>query len=240
MNDAGSPNHPVELKDTVKPVNPINYANRVNAVNLDGAPPASIAGEDVAAHPEFRHLSSIAGIAVDLRYATPNNFAGRDLYGSYDCAWLHRDAAAALESVVAWLRVMRPGVMPLVLDALRPQRVQQQLWDLLDGTGLQMYLADPARGSIHSYGMAVDLTLLDAAGRELDMGTGFDDMTARSHPRLERDFLASGELMPIQVANRQLLRDAMGQAGFVGIHTEWWHFDCGDRDLVRQHFSRVL
>jgi D-alanyl-D-alanine dipeptidase len=200
----------------------------------------TIASEDIAGDPAFRHLSTIAGIAVDLRYATPNNFVGRDLYSPYDCAWLHVDAAAALERVVGWLAHKRPGATPLVLDALRPQRVQQQLWDALEGTGLQMYLAHPARGSIHSYGMAVDLTILDEDGRELDMGTGFDDMTELSHPALEDRFLHSGALTPAQVANRRLLRDAMFQAGFVGINTEWWHFDCGDRNLVRQTFRRVL
>ena len=200
----------------------------------------TIASEDVAGHPAFRHLSTIAGIAVDLRYATPDNFVGRDLYSPYDCAWLHRDAAAALERVVAWLKERRPDCMPLVLDALRPQRVQQQLWDALAGTDLQMYLADPKRGSIHSFGMALDVTLVDEAGRELDMGTGFDDMTLLSHPALEARFLASGELTTAQAANRQLLRDAMFQAGFVGINTEWWHFDCGDRNVVRRTFRRVL
>jgi D-alanyl-D-alanine dipeptidase len=200
----------------------------------------TIASEDIAGHPEFRHLSTIAGIAVDLRYATPDNFVGRDLYSPYDCAWLHRDAAAALEQVVAWLKERRPGCTPLVLDALRPQRVQQQLWDALAGTGLQMYLANPQRGSIHSFGMALDITILDEQGRELDMGTGFDDMTERSHPALEQRFVASGELTADQIANRQLLRDAMFQAGFVGINTEWWHFDCGDRNRVRETFRRVL
>ena len=200
----------------------------------------TVASEEIAGSPEFRHLSSIAGIQVDLRYATDNNFVGRDLYSPYDCAWLHVDAASALEKVVAWLAARRPDLTPLVLDALRPQRVQQQLWDALEGTGLQMYLANPERGSIHSYGMALDITLLDADGRELDMGTGFDDMTNRSHPALEEGFLQAGQLTEAQVANRRLLRDAMLQAGFLGINTEWWHFDCGDRELVRRSFRRVL
>jgi D-alanyl-D-alanine dipeptidase len=200
----------------------------------------TLASEDIAGSPEFRHLSTIAGIVVDLRYATSNNFVGHDLYSPFDCAWLHRDAAKALEQVVAWLAQRRPGCTPLVLDALRPQRVQQQLWDSLEGTGLQMYLADPIRGSIHSYGMALDLTILDEHGRELDMGTGFDDMTDLSHPALEESFLARGELTELQVANRRLLREAMFEAGFVGINTEWWHFDCGDRNVVRETFRRVL
>ncbi len=208
--------------------------------STEAVPGPTVASEDIAADPAFRHLSTIAGIAVDLRYATPYNFVGRDLYSPYDCAWLHRDAAAALERAVAWLRARRPGHALLVLDALRPQRVQQQLWDALAGTELRMYLADPQRGSIHSFGMALDITVLDDAGRELDMGTGFDDMTELSHPALEARFLASGALSPAQAANRQLLRDAMFQAGFVGINSEWWHFDCGDRNLVRSTFRRVL
>ena len=200
----------------------------------------TVASEDIAGSEEFRHLSTIDGIAVDLRYAGADNFVGRDLYSPFDCAWLHRDAAAALEQVVAWLAQQRPGYTALVLDALRPQRVQEQLWEALAGTELQMYLANPERGSIHSFGMALDITILDEAGRELDMGTGFDDMTDRSHPALEMQFLARGEITAAQVANRQLLREAMFQAGFQGISTEWWHYDCGDRNVVRQTFRRVL
>ena len=200
----------------------------------------TVTSEEIATSPEFRHLSTVAGVDVDLRYASADNFVGRDLYSPFDCAWLHRDAAAALERVVAWLKLARPGATVLVLDALRPQRVQQQLWDALAGTELQMYLANPERGSIHSFGMALDLTILDESSRELDMGTGFDDLTERSHPALEPLLLARGEITLAQVANRQLLRDAMSQAGFQGISTEWWHYDCGDREVVRGTFRRVL
>jgi D-alanyl-D-alanine dipeptidase len=200
----------------------------------------TIRSEDIASSPDFRHLSTIAGIAVDLRYAGPDNFVGRDLYTPLDCAWLHRDAAAAVERVVAYLAQRAPGHRILLLDALRPHRVQEQLWAALAGTDLQMYLAPPERGSIHSFGMAVDITILDPSGRELDMGTGFDDMTELSHPVLEARHLASGDLSAAQIAHRQLLRDAMFQAGFVGINSEWWHFDCGDRVLVRRDFTKVL
>ncbi|WP_426166713.1 M15 family metallopeptidase [Pseudoduganella sp. R-34] len=196
--------------------------------------------EDVLGNPDFRHLATIAGIAVDLRYAGPDNFVGRDLYSPLDCAWLHRDAAAAIERVVAYLARRAPGYKALLLDALRPHRVQEELWQALAGTSLQMYLAPPERGSIHSFGMAVDITILDPSGQELDMGTGFDDMTELSHPVLEARHLASGELTAAQVANRQLLRDAMFQAGFAGINSEWWHFDCGDRVLVRRDYTKVL
>jgi D-alanyl-D-alanine dipeptidase len=200
----------------------------------------TIRNEDVPSSPDYRHLSSIAGIAIDLRYATPDNFVGRDLYSPHDCAWLHRDAAAALEKAVAWLAERRPGCKLLVLDALRPQRVQEQLWAALQGTELLGYLAEPTRGSIHSFGMAVDITILDQQGRELDMGTGFDDLSELSHPALEQKMLARGALTAAQIANRELLRGAMFQSGFAGINSEWWHFDCGDRVQVRASFTRVL
>lgn len=201
---------------------------------------ASLQLEAVGSDPQFRHLSSIAGIAVDLRYATPDNFVGRDLYSPIDCAWLHRDAAAALERAVAWLAAQRPDHHLLVLDALRPQRVQQQLWDALQGTELLGYIAEPSRGSIHSFGMALDITIVGPDGRELDMGTGFDDLSERSHPALELALLEKGEITQEHVEHRRLLRDAMFQAGFFGINSEWWHFDCGDRVLVRQTYTRVL
>ena len=98
--------------------------------------------ETIAANPDFRPLASIAGIGVELRYATPNNFVGRDLYSPIDCAWLHRNAAEGLEKSVSWLQQERPALRPLVLDALRPQRVQEQLWEALQGTDLLGYLAN--------------------------------------------------------------------------------------------------
>ena len=195
--------------------------------------------EDIASNADFRRLSTIAGIAVDLRYAGADNFIGFDLYGSLDCAWLHHLAAEGLERAVAFLAREAPGHRLLVLDALRPHRVQVRLWDYLEGTDLRQYIADPARGSIHSFGMAVDVTLLGPDGRELDMGTGFDEMRELSHPRLETEHLARGELTPQQVRNRRLLRDALCGNGFQGIDNEWWHFDMLDRRHVRAHFTRV-
>ena len=200
----------------------------------------AISCEAIASDGAFRPLASVAGIAIDLRYATPDTFGGRDLYTPLDCAWLHQEAAAALELAVDWLASRWPGYRLLVLDALRPQRVQEQLWLALQGTDLLGYIAEPGRGSIHSFGMAVDLTILDDAGCELDMGTAFDDLSERSHPVLEPELLASGALTATQTGNRQLLRDAMAHAGWVGINTEWWHFDCGDRERVRASYTRVL
>ncbi len=139
--------------------------------------PEAIPCEAIPTHPDFRHLSSIAGIKVDLRYQSVDNFVGRDLYSPLDCAWLHRDSAAGLEAAVASLTKTHADYTLLVLDALRPQRVQEALWAALEGTELRMYLANPVVGSIHSYGMAIDITIVDRHGHELDMGTPFDDLT---------------------------------------------------------------
>ena len=195
--------------------------------------------EDIADDPAFRRLSKVHGVAVDLRYAGTNNFAGIDLYGALDCAWLRAEAAAGLEAAAAWVAQRHPGWRLLVLDALRPQRVQEAIWRDAVGTHLEHYFANPQRGSIHSFGMAVDVTLLDASGREADMGTAFDEMTPASHPALHAQHLASGVLSAAQVQARTQLHEAMAQGGFEGIANEWWHFDHGDRERVRRLLPRI-
>ena len=87
--------------------------------------------------------------------------------------------------------------------------------------------------------MALDATIVDAEGRELDMGSGFDEMTELSHPKLEARHLASGALTPTQHRARELLRGALGAGGFRGIDNEWWHFEMLDREHLRRHFARV-
>jgi D-alanyl-D-alanine dipeptidase len=186
------------------------------------------------------HLSTITGIAVDIRYAGTNNFAARNFYGSLDCAWMRRPAAEGLAQAAQWLAQQRPGHRLLVLDALRPQRVQEAIWADVHGTHMAAYFADPRRGSIHSFGMAVDVTLLDPQGRECDMGSGYDEMNLRSHPSLESRHLALGVLKAEHLVHRGWLYAAMAAGGFVGISTEWWHFDHGDRERVRQEMQRVV
>jgi D-alanyl-D-alanine dipeptidase len=149
-------------------------------------------------------------------------------------------SGTGLEVAAAWLQAQRPGWRILVLDALRPQRVQESIWLDVAGTPAQEYFANPERGSIHSYGMAVDATLLAPDGSEADMGTGFDEMSLASHPALHDQHLASGRLARAQVAERECLLQAMQQGGFAGIPNEWWHFDHGDRDRVRRELPRIV
>ena len=202
--------------------------------------PLTLRVEDLALSPDFRPLQGLRGVAHDLRYVGSNNFAGVSLYGQLDCAWLRREAAEALESAALWLHEHHPGWRILVLDALRPQRVQEAIWRDVVGTPAQSYFANPVSGSIHSWGMAVDATLQDASGAEIDMGSGYDEMHERSHPELHAQLLASGALQPHHVRRRGLLLQAMVHGGFQGIGNEWWHFDLGDRQQVRRTLPRVL
>ena len=199
-----------------------------------------IPAEEITQHVGFSALASIPGITHDLRYASTNNFSGRVLYAGIDCAYLRSEAAQGLQRAAEWLTLHRPGYQLLVLDALRPQRVQDAIWQQVKGTPMEMYFANPEQGSIHSFGMAVDVTLLDPQRLECDMGSAFDEMTLASHPALHAEHLASGVLTPAQVSERGWLLRAMQHGGFHGISTEWWHFDFGDRDAVRRNLPRVV
>lgn len=203
--------------------------------------PPTIAIDALPGDPDFRALSGIAGLRVDLRYASTRNLLGRDLYSPHDCAWLHRNAADALARAVDGLAAQHPALRLLVLDAARPQRVQELFWAHVEGTPMEPYFAPPERGSVHSFGMAVDLTLCHAdTGAELDMGTPFDDTTELSHPALEHRHAAAGRLGAAALDNRRVLRAVMVNAGWQPIDTEWWHFDFGDRPQVRRHYRRIV
>jgi D-alanyl-D-alanine dipeptidase len=202
--------------------------------------PQTISIDALGSSPDFRALGTLPQVCVDLRYASTRNLLGHDLYSPHDCAWLHDEAAAALELSAQWLQAHHPELRLCVLDAARPHRVQELFWTHVQGTPMERYFANPVRRSIHSFGMAVDLTLLDAQGRELDMGTGFDDTTELSHPALEDHLAAQGLLRSEHLRHRALLRHAMQHGGWQGIATEWWHFDFGDRETVRARYRLIV
>ncbi|WP_168790832.1 D-alanyl-D-alanine dipeptidase [Paraburkholderia aromaticivorans] len=159
------------------------------------------------------------GVDIDLVYATSRNLTGKPIYKAAHCLLLE-PAEAALRCAVELARQI--GATLRIFDAYRPPQAQQVLWNFLpDPT----YVADLTRGSNHSRGTALDLTLLDGHGEELDMGAGFDAMTIESehfHPGL-----------PVEVQrNRMLLLGVMHGAGFTHIKSEWWHYELpGSRAL---------
>lgn len=189
--------------------------------------------------PGFVELGPADGLLLDLRYGSVDNILGRNLYGTFSKLVLHTIAAAKLRTAVQLLAARRPDLRLLVFDGLRPNRIQRLFWDEVRGTSRQRYVADPAIGSLHGFGFAVDLSLADQAGRERDMGTPFDDFTPLAEPRLEQAFLADGRLTHEQVADRILLRQVMETAGFLHLPIEWWHFDALPGEEVRRGYTLV-
>jgi D-alanyl-D-alanine dipeptidase len=187
----------------------------------------------------YADLSAIPGVAIDLRYASTNNFTGVNLYGPFNRAFLHVAAAKKLRAAAINLQKARPGFKLLVLDALRPGSVQKELWDKVKGTAMQSYVMNPAKGSIHSFGFAVDITVIDMEGKELDMGTAFDTFDNLSQPKFEEKFVREGRLTDAQLRNRHLLRNAMLDAGFTQLPIEWWHYEAEAADIVRKQYKII-
>ncbi|MCC3456828.1 M15 family metallopeptidase [Microcoleus sp. PH2017_08_TRC_O_A] len=154
-------------------------------------------------------------IRLDIRYATTNNFLKRKLYTVAKCA-LRSSVAQKLALVQTDLEKIGLGLK--VYDCYRPFSVTKQMWEFLPDPN---YVANPVRGSRHNRGAAVDLTLVDRTGKELEMPTPYDDFTKKAH----RDYNGGSAQSR---KNRQTLEDAMKKQGFIGISTEWWHFDSED------------
>jgi D-alanyl-D-alanine dipeptidase len=154
-------------------------------------------------------------IKLDVRYATERNFVGRPVYEQAR-VFLQRPAA---EAVVRAHRALRAhGYGLLLFDGYRPWRVTKLFWDVTP-PDKRAFVADPAKGSRHNRGCALDLSLFDlVTGREVEMPSAYDDMSERASP----DY-AGGT--PEQRARRDLLRAALEAEGFRVIDNEWWHFD---------------
>lgn len=178
-------------------------------------------------------------IRVALKYASGDNFMRAAVYGDFKKAYLRKDAATKLALANRYLKEIRPDLTLLVGDALRPRSISQKMWSFLSGTQMQRYVANPRGGSMHNYGCAVDITICDIRGKQLDMGTPLDHFGELSQPRYEKKFLREGRLTKEQVENRQLLRKVMRQAGFNDIQLEWWHFEAFDKKLIRKTYSIV-
>lgn len=193
------PNPIIELAQTNKPTNP-NPSQNVNKTPL----------------PYEARLIDIRTvndkIALDIRYATENNFLKRKVYPAARCV-LRGAAAQALSQVQNDL--VKQGLGLKVYDCYRPLSVQKLMWEILPDS---RYVANPTKGSRHNRGAAVDLTLVDRNGKELEMPTDFDDFT-------EKAFRNSKTATTQAQKNSLLLENAMKKYGFIPLATEWWHFD---------------
>ncbi len=178
-------------------------------------------------------------LLVDLKYARDDNFMGENVYGDLRRCYLHPEPALMLKKAQGCLQARHSGLALLLLDGVRPRSVQQRMWEIVRNTPMQPYVANPASGSMHNYGAAVDVTIAGADGTLLDMGTGVDHFGILAQPREEERFLSEGKLSAEQVANRKLLRNVMIEAGFQPLAIEWWHFNAFDKEVTRRRYTII-
>lgn len=194
----------------ITPVRPVPELLREARAATPPPQPAGLKSADLV---DLATLDST--IRLDIRYATTNNFVGTVFY-SQARAFLQRPAAMGLLEAHRWLREKGYGL--LIHDAYRPWYVTRVFWDATPDS-LHWLVADPANGSRHNRGAAVDLTLYDLkTGQPIEMVGTYDEATARSLP----DYPGGTAL---QRWHRELLRSAMERNGFTVYAEEWWHFD---------------
>jgi zinc D-Ala-D-Ala dipeptidase len=156
---------------------------------------------------------TVPGVILDLRYAGTNNFMKQKLYPSITTTYLRKPAADSLAAIQKILNEMGFGLK--IFDAYRPYSITEKMWEPVKD---DRYAADPKKGSGHNRGAAVDLTLINLkTGKELDMGTGFDNFSDTAHH-------AFTNLPEDVLQNRLLLKKIMEQHGFKALDTEWWHY----------------
>lgn len=195
-------------QDKKELVNPPSPSTAETIKTLQENQPASTKDEEA----EFKEITNKEGIVLDIKYATKDNFTKKVIYPCGRC-YLRPQAARKIVAAHHWL--MKNHNLGLkMFDCYRPRPAQQRLWDVVPDPD---YVTPPSKGSMHNRGLAVDLTLVDKNGKELDMGTPYDFFGKEAH--------TDNTNLPAKVLqNRSILKQAMQQQGFNGIRTEWWHF----------------
>lgn len=183
---------------------------------LAASPPAQ---DPALRAPDLVDLATLTpDFKFDIRYATTENFLSTPVYSSSH-AFLEKPAAEALARASDYLKTKGYGL--LIFDAYRPWFITKLFWDATPADKHQ-FVANPAQGSRHNRGCAVDLTLYDLkTGQQVVMPSGFDEMTPRAYSNYP-------DAPEEQKKARDLLRDAMQQEGFIQLPAEWWHFDYRD------------
>jgi D-alanyl-D-alanine dipeptidase len=156
----------------------------------------------------------IPDVVLDMRYATEDNFTGKQVYPVAHCK-LRRSVATRLAKAAKVLRAKHRRL--LIWDCYRPTSIQEVFWKLVPD---ERYVANPKKGSRHSRGAAVDLALVDEDGKPVVLPTKFDEFSEAAHRKQA--------LVGQQGAEARTLETAMRGAGFVGMPTGWWHYDAPD------------
>jgi len=205
----------------------------------------SVNGQDLESTMKEAGLINVQSVnpdlLVDLRYSDTSNFMGIDIYGGLSKCYLQKEVANSLDKAQQALRMKYPYYRLLLLDCARPLSVQKVMWDTVkkEVSEKVKFLSNPEHGSLHNYGAAVDVTLSDDRGNELDMGTPFDYMGELAYPEMEEQLLREGRLTYRAVENRKILREAMRAGGFFNIQTEWWHFNAMNRSTAAEKYQII-
>lgn len=186
--------------------------SRASAVVLMVIAGSALAAEEKETRVLVDVQKRIPDLVLDLRYATEDNFLERKVYPDDARCLLRPETVERLEKAAKALR--EQGFRLRVYDCYRPRSVQWEMWKILPKPG---YVADPRKGSHHNRGTAVDLTLADKEGRELEMPTGFDTFSKAAHHGYAGASAAA-------IKHREVLREAMEAAGFKKNRMEWWHY----------------
>lgn len=179
-------------------------------------------------------------ITVEIINATDNNMLGANLYGCLKKCFLQPEAAKKVIEAQRILEKKHPGCYLKILDGARPRSVQEKMYDVVKNTSIKKFVADPLKGSMHNFGTAIDLTIVDSTGKELDMGQPDprDKIVGKSDLELRLSFLIS-KISNTQKRNRALLKSVMTEAGFFPISYEWWHFDAFMKNYARSNFRII-
>jgi zinc D-Ala-D-Ala dipeptidase len=171
-------------------------------------------------------------IKIDLKYSSCDNFLFLDMYGDLNKCYLQAEVAEKLSKAQQMLKDKFPYYSLIIFDGVRPRSIQFMMWDTIAVPAYERsrYVSNPLNGSLHNFGAAVDLSIIDENGIELDMGTAYDYFGELAYPREEQRMIDEGKLTYKQLFNRQILREAMLAAGFMSITTEWWHFNSCTRN----------
>ncbi|MCB9197401.1 MAG: M15 family metallopeptidase [Flavobacteriales bacterium] len=183
-----------------------------------------------------------SSILVDLKYSTEDNFMELDVYGCLSKCYLQPDVAERIKLCQQELLKIDSNLSLLIYDGLRPRLVQQYMWDLLDMplNDKVKFISNPAKGSLHNFGAAVDITIYNKTKQmALDMGTPYDYIGVLAWPSMEPSLLKDSLLTQEQVDNRILLRKVMKVGKFFNIQTEWWHFNACYRDKALELYHII-
>ncbi len=151
----------------------------------------------------------------DMKYATDSNFLKEKVY---DCGECYLRLKTINSLIAANKKFIKKGFKIKLFDCYRPLDIQKKMWTIVSNP---KYVANPEKGSIHNRGGAVDITLVDSDGNELDMGTQFDHFGIEAAHSYQN-------LTDIQKKNRKLLRKIMTKSNFQLFESEWWHYNLND------------